>query len=99
MVVDDFKKVQVRKDQEKAQSEKYYHFKLIHTLILMSPIRHFQLSMRYDIGYTRNFNRFLGGISRLSNIVGDNPILLVPVHDQMCLITFVPCFISSSEGI
>ena len=62
-------------------------------------IRHFQLSMRYDIGYTRNFNRFLGGISRLSNIVGDNPILLVPVHDQMCLITFVPCFISSSEGI
>ena len=36
---DDFKKVQVGKDQEKAQSEKYYHFKLIHTLILMSPIR------------------------------------------------------------
>ena len=64
-----------------------------------NDIRHFQLSMRYDIGYTRNFNRFLGGISRLSNIVGDNPILLVPVHDQMCLITFVPCFISSSEGI
>ena len=53
--------------------------------------------MRYDIGYTRNFNRFLGGISRLSNVVGDNHILLVPVHDQMCLITFVPCFISSSE--
>ena len=63
------------------------------------PIRHFQLSLRYDIGYTRNFNRFLGGISRLSNVVGDNHILLVPVHDQMCLITFVPCFISSSEGI
>ena len=67
--------------------------------LICSTTRHFQLSLRYDIGYTRNFNRFLGGISRLSNVVGDNHILLVPVHDQMCLITFVPCFISSSEGI
>ena len=50
--------------------------------------------MRYDLRYTRNFNRFLGGISRLSNLVGENPILLVPAHDQICLITCVPCSIS-----
>ena len=40
--------------------------------------RHFQLSLRYDLRYTRNFNRFLGGSSRLSNLVGENPILLLP---------------------
>ena len=67
--------------------------------IILNGTRHFQLSLRYDIGYTRNFNRFLGGISRLSNFVGGNPILLVPVYNQMCLITFVPCFIRFSEGI
>ena len=55
----------------------------------MCPYRHFQLSLRYDIRYTRNFNRFLGGISRLSHLVGENPILLVHVHDQICLIDFV----------
>ena len=52
-------------------------------------IRHFLLSLRYDIRYTKNFNRFLGGISRLSNLVGENPILLVHVHYQICLIDFV----------
>ena len=54
-------------------------------ITLCRRIRHFQLSRRYDIRYTRNFNRFLGGISRLS----ENPIFMVPVHDQMCLITFM----------
>ena len=68
-------------------------------LTRFTPNRHFQLSLRYDIGYTRNFNRFLGGISRLSNFVGGNPILLVHVYNQMCWITFVPCFIRFSEGI
>ena len=56
---------------------------------LHGSIRHFQLSLRYDIRYTRNFNRFLGGISRLSHLVGENPILPVHVHDQICLIDFV----------
>ena len=64
---------------------------------------HFQLSLRYGIGQTKKLYRFLGGISRLSYLVSDNPILLVYTcrrsNDQIILIAFVPCFISFSEGI